>query len=743
MATTLDNNKRGFGTAPVFFTAISTILGAILFLRFGFAVGTLGLFGVLLIILIGHLVTIPTALALSEIATNEKVKGGGEYFIISRSFGLNIGATIGIALFFSQAISVAFYVIAFTEAFEPLFNFVSTKFNIHLPRQVISLPAMAGLSLLILRKGANLGVKALYIVAAILFISITLFFIGKTDFSASQETSFFDGSFRNMSDFFVVFAICFPAFTGMTAGVGLSGDLRNPARSIPLGTTTATVLGIVVYIFIALKLNGSASPDDLINNQLIMSKIALYGGIMIPVGLAASTISSALGSVMVAPRTLQALGVDRSFPSRRLNLLVAKGKGELNEPYNGSVITCIIAFIFVAIGSVNMVAEIISMFFMVTYGSICLISFLYHFGADPSYRPSFRSRWYLSLIGFVLCGWLMFKINAGYAIAALVLMTLIYTFIHFHHKERQGIEAIFQGAIFQLSRNLHVFLQKSKKIGTSQKWRPSVVCVSQNTFERDDAFKLLSWISNKYGFGTYIHLVEGYYSKTSHIEAEEYLDLLIKKSEQEQSKLYADTMISPSYTSAIAQVIQLPSISGMENNTILFEFDKEDPKNLDQIIDNYALCRSGEFDICVLGSSRQKINYKSGIHIWISRFDIENTNLMILLSYIVMGHPDWKKGKIKIFDICKEEELEETRLKLHELVNTGRLPISKKNIEIIKKVETVSMKSLINEKSDEAALTLVGFLGEQLKHDKHDLFTGYDQIGHILFVNARKELTIN
>jgi len=322
-------------------------------------------------------------------------------------------------------------------------------------------------------------------------------------------------------------------------------------------------------------------------------------------------------------------------------------------------------------------------------------------------------------------------------------MTAIYTFIHFHHKNRQGIEAIFQGAIFQLSRNLQVFLQKSKKIGSSQKWRPAVVCVSQNTFERDEAFKLLSWISYKYGFGTYIHLIEGYYSKTSHLEAQEYLKQLIVKSEQEHSNIYLDTLISPSYTSAIAQTIQLPSISGMENNMILFEFDKENPENLDQIIDNYSLCRSGDYDICVLGSSRRAINVKKGIHIWISRYDIENTNLMILLSYIILGHSDWKKGMIKIFDVCKEEDLEETRNKIYELVNTGRLPISKKNIEIINKEESVSMKNLINERSADAALTLVGFLGDQMKHHKHNLFKGYDQTGDMLFVNARKEVIIN
>ena len=130
----MPTSQRKFGTGPVFFTAISTILGAILFLRFGFAVGTLGFWGVILIILLGHLVTIPTALAISEIATNKRVEGGGEYFLISRSFGLNIGGTIGITLFLSQAISVAFYVIAFTEAFEYLFHLAADTFGFKIGR---------------------------------------------------------------------------------------------------------------------------------------------------------------------------------------------------------------------------------------------------------------------------------------------------------------------------------------------------------------------------------------------------------------------------------------------------------------------------------------------------------------------------------------------------------------------------------------------------------------------------------
>ena len=118
------------GTLPVFMTAISTILGAILFLRFGYAIAHVGLAFTLLIILVGHLVTIPTAMAVAEIATNQKVEGGGAYYMISRSFGLNIGGAIGIALFLSQAISVAFYIIAFTRSCSDLIEFVNQRFDL-------------------------------------------------------------------------------------------------------------------------------------------------------------------------------------------------------------------------------------------------------------------------------------------------------------------------------------------------------------------------------------------------------------------------------------------------------------------------------------------------------------------------------------------------------------------------------------------------------------------------------------
>ena len=736
-----ETKKKGFGTAPVFFTAISTILGAILFLRFGYAVGTLGFWGVILLILLGHMVTIPTALAISEIATNKRVEGGGEYFIISRSFGLNIGATIGTALFLSQAISVAFYVIAFTESFEFFFNFVKEKYDFVLPRQVISIPAMTALAYLILKKGANLGVKALYFVVAILAISLVLFFLGSTTHSSEVNYTLDSAVFRNKDSFFIVFAIIFPAFTGMTAGVGLSGDLRKPSKSIPRGTTIATFTGMIVYFFVVFKLASSASVEDLLNNQLIMGKIAIGGAFVIPLGLAASTISSALGSVMVAPRTLQALASDQSFPSSRLNRWLSKGRKTDQEPVNASVITVTIAMIFVALGNVNAVAGIISMFFMVTYGTLCLISFLNHFGASPSYRPSFKSKWFLSLTGFIISVWVMFKINPTYAIIAIIVMILLYAYINYYHKDRQGLESIFANALFQLNRNLQVYLQKSTGKKKQQEWRPSAICISKNSFERDTAFRLLNWISFRYGFGTYLHRIEGYYSKKSHAEAQEILKTLVKSFENIENHVFIDTLISPSYTSAIAQAIQLPGISGMENNMVIFEYSKERPEELHEIMENHALVNAGNFDVCILASSQKNIVFKQGIHVWIKSTDEYNANLMILLSFIISGHPDWKKSKIKIFDICKPDQYYEIQENNKKLIKEGRLPITDKNIEIIIEEPEVNSKQLIIEKSKDAALTLIGFRGESLKHDE-EVFPGYEELGTILFVNSHNQKMI-
>ncbi len=737
MDKSLASSKSNFGTLPVFLTAMSTILGAIMFLRFGYAAGSVGFAGTLLIIIIGHMVTIPTAMALAEIATNQKVEGGGEYFIISRSFGVNIGAAIGIALYLSQAISVAFYVIAFAEAFEAIKPWVLHEFGYELyDNRLFSIPAIIALIWLMVNKGAVMGMKALYVVVAILAISLVLFFLGSTPYSEVFDSSLLFKGVNSDSRFFYVFAIIFPAFTGMTAGVGLSGDLRDPKKSIPLGTIAATLTGMILYVFIAYKLVSSADPADLVNDQLVMSKIALWGPI-IPIGLAAATISSALGSFMVAPRTLQAIGGDKVFPNRFVNFWVSKGTMKNNEPRNATILTSVIAFIFVLLGDVNAVAEIISMFFMVTYGSLCLISFLQHFAADPSYRPSFKSKWYLSLLGAIMCIYLMFKINTPYAMAAILLMIGLYFYISANSDTKKGMATIFQGVIYQFSRTMQVFLQKADKAKTDEDWRPAILCLSKDTFERYGALDLMKWISYRYGFGTFIHFEKAYFSKETKAVAEAKLQKLIKIAAASNSNIFFETIISPFNTAAIIQAMQQPGISGKPNNMMLFEFKKGEDEWLTKIIDNYGILKIAEYDLCILASSDRGFGYHKDIHIWIRKEDFENASLMILLSYIILGHPDWQKGEIKIFASFPKEHLAKEKENLIQLTSTGRLPISAKNIRVIEVEEDIERKKLINEYSIDADLTLIGFHeGNIGPHQGLQAFEGYNEIGNILFVNT-------
>lgn len=736
--------KAQFGTAPVFLTAISTILGAVMFLRFGYAVGNIGLMGTLMIIIVGHLVTIPTAMAISEIATNQKVEGGGEYFIISRSFGLSIGSAIGIALYLSQAISVAFYIIAFAQAFDPVIDYVLAEFGyIIYDKRLFSVPALLLLILLMLTKGADLGMKALYVVVVILAASLIFFFIGSGTPNAPVNFGLanFNDTINNPESFFYVFAICFPAFTGMTAGVGLSGDLKDPKKSIPFGTMSATIVGMVIYCFIAYKLAASAGPDELNTDQLIMSKIALWGPI-IPLGLAAATVSSALGSFMVAPRTLQALAGDKVFPTPKVNVWLGATNPK-GEPRNATLVTSVIALAFVAIGDVNAVAEVISMFFMVTYGALCLISFFQHFAADPSYRPSFKSKWFFSLWGAIACIYLMFKMNAPYAMGSIGLMVVIYVVLSFYNNDKKGIAFIFQGVIFQLSRQLQVFLQKVEKDTEDDKWRPSIVCFSESTFTRFHAFDLMKWISFRYGFGTYIHYIRGYFSTETQQQSEKELKKLIKFAGDSKSNVFLDTMIGPSFTATLTQLLQLPGISGKDNNMLMFEYSKYNPEDLSALIENYGLIKSAKFDLCILGSAEKGFGYKKELHVWITEKDYQNANLMILLAYILLGHPEWKKAEIKIFAIFPENDKNSQKKHLLELIKEGRLPISPNNIQIFGYSEG-SIKDIINKNSADADLTIMGLhinpLGEdQVEH----LFEGYDKIGSTLFVSSMKEKMIS
>ncbi len=729
---------HGFGTGPVFLASISTILGAIMFLRFGYAVGNVGLVGALVIILLGHMVTVPTALAIAEIATNRRVEGGGEYFIISRSFGNTIGGAIGLSLYMSQAISVAFYMIAFAEAFRPVAPWFESTIGFFDPR-IISLPALLALVALVLTRGANLGVKVLWIVATVLAASLLMFLFGSAPEELRPDRIPLVSDLASPDRFMLVFAICFPAFTGMTAGVGLSGDLANPRRSLPLGIMTATFTGLVVYVLVVFKLASSVNSVALDADQLIMSRIAVWGPI-IPLGLAAATLSSAIGSILVAPRTLQALGGDSVVPAPGVNRFLAAGTGEANEPRNATLLTSTIALVFVVAGNVNLVARIVSMFFMVTYGALCAISFLEHFAARPSYRPSFRSKWYLSLMGAVMCLVLMLQMDLVYAVLAIVVMTVLYQVIR---KSRGGVDdlaAIFHGVMTQATRYLQIRLQKTPP----DDWRPSVIIITPRTFDRSAPVQMMEWLCHRYGFGTYLHYIPGRLVAETFQESQAVQDRLIQSMEERQGAIYVDTMISPSMASALAQSLQMPGVSGMENNTILFEFGAHDlPEVLTEVREGCTMAGVPAMNRLVLRHGDNFFGARKAIHVWLTWHDHRNANLMILLAYILLGHKDWKGAEISIFAAYPRGEAQERTEELREMIADGRLLISEKNVLVIATDDSIDFQSLVAARSSTADLVLMGFTDVRLSQKGPQLFTRFPSLRDVLFVSANETIFID
>ena len=736
---------HGFGPMPVFLAGISTILGAIMFLRFGYAVGHLGLLGAGLMVVLGHLVTIPTALALSEIATNRRVEGGGEYFIISRSFGLRMGTAIGTALYLSQAISVAFYCIALGEAASPLAGHFEQWTGVAFDGRMVSLPAMGLLTLLMLTKGADMGIKVLYVVVGVLTLSLALFFLG-APVEPSTGALDWNNSISSPDGFFVVFAICFPGFTGMTAGVGLSGDLARPRRAIPIGTMAATLAGLIIYLAIVWKLSTHAPVGLLAEDQLVMAKIALWGPI-IPIGLAAAALSSAIGSILVAPRTMQALAKDACLPLGAINPILGRGVGASNEPIIATCVTSLVAVTFVALGDVNFVARLISMFFMVTYGALCTISFLQHFAANPSYRPSFRSRWYVSLFGALMCLLMMFQMDPLYALLSLTAMVALYALTGFSTVGRnsRGLAVMLRGVMTQATRFLHVRLQRGAPKQKGRHWRPSIIYIdSEEPSENSAVLHLLGWICAKYGFGTYLHRMNGRLDGQTFVQSRAVQKRLISLVQQRFARIYTKTIVSPSERSALAQALQLPGVSGIENNTVLFSCPKENaPDCYQSVYESAVFVGATDKNMLFLRHNDPEFGRRKDVHVWLTWHDRSNVSLMMLLAYMLVGHAEWKDAEIRVFAAFPTERVAKENSEFAKLLQEGRLPIGPSNVHFLPIDSGSSFRMSVEKCSRQADLVLMGLTKHRFLEKGVELLSRHPSLPNTLFVLAAETITID
>jgi amino acid transporter len=740
-----ENRGHGFGTAPVFLTSICAILGAIMFLRFGYAVGNLGLISAIALVIIGHLITIPTGLAISEIATNLRVGGGGEYFIISRSFGIRIGASIGIMLFLAQGISVAFYIIGFTEGMGPMIPWFQANVLDRLPGspgfdpRMISLPIAICLFSMIMFKGADVGIKVLWGIFGLLAASIVVFMVSGP--LPGTDNPGLTTKVPGADSFATVFAICFPAFTGMTAGVGLSGDLKKPGKSIPRGIIAATTLGLVVYLAIVTKLYFSAPVSELATDYLIMYRIAFFGPLIL-LGIMSATLSSALGFALISPRTAQAMGEDRVMVGERASNFFKEGQGTANDPTNGTFIVGVISIFILFLGNLNAVAQIITMFFLIIYGSTCLISFMEHFAGNPAYRPTFRTKWYLSLIGALFCFAMMFVLSVMYATIAIIIMVALYLQLGRSHGDSQSMAVIFQGVMFQVSRRIKLKLQETHSRLDKYNWRPSVLALSLGDHDRMQQKQLLKWLSHHYGFGTYVHHIKGNLDDGLVQSAKEVQEELVDEAVQMGASYSVQTLIAPTFPAGVAQSVQLSNPFGIDNNTVLFEYSGMSRERLKSIIASCELVSNLHFNLLVLRSSERNFGHRKDLHIWMTDEDLNVVNLMIILAFIITQHADWRGAEPTLFIARMQTGTDEQSEMIMNLMDEDRLPIAKNNVKTIYYSSNQTLREVIHEHSASADLTLIGFEMEALASKGQALFSEYKELGDVLFVSAGQEIVI-
>ena len=420
---------KKFGTfGGVFTPNVLTILGVIMFLRLGWVVGNAGLVGAVAIILLAKLVTLCTGLSLSSITTNIKIGAGGAYSIISKSLGLEAGGSIGIPFYIAQTLSAALYIIGFTEAWLRLFPD-------HTPLLVSSI-AWIGL-LTVSYISAHLAIKVQFLIMTVMGLSLVSFFATPV---APVENSLMVGLFEDAS-FWQVFAIFFPAVTGIMAGANMSGDLRDPRRAIPLGTMSAILVTTVIYIGIAYLLNQIATPEELRSNQMIMVDKAFWGPAVIA-GMMGATLSSALGSMLGAPRILQALSEQGTVPFSG----IFKAKTSKNEPRNAIILTGITIEIALILGNLDFLATLITMFFLITYGMLNLVVFIQQSMKMISFRPTFRVPRYVSFFGALGCISIMFLINPLFSIVAIIVIISLYVWLE--QRELQSDWQDIRGGLF-------------------------------------------------------------------------------------------------------------------------------------------------------------------------------------------------------------------------------------------------------------------------------------------------------
>jgi amino acid transporter len=708
-----------FGTfGGVFTPSILTILGVIMYLRLPWIVGQAGLFTTLAIILVAHFISITTGLSVSSIATDKKVKTGGTYYIISRSLGLPIGGTLGLALFVGLSFSVSLYLIGFAESFLGYWGFDVSITAIRITGTLILL-LVTGVTFI----GTKLAIKTQYYIMGAIALSLLSIIFGKHDFVPAEPLLF---PISTSAPFILLFGIFFPAVTGFEAGVSMSGDLENPKRSIPRGTIAAIVIGLAVYIFLIFYFSYTVNPEILVNDPNVLLKISFIPQLVIA-GIWGATLSSAFGSILGAPRILQATAKDRITPK-----IFAKGVGKLNEPRNALFLTFFIAEAGILIGDLDVIARIVAIFFITTYGILNLSAAIESWASSDFY-PEFKIPIWVSLLGSAACFIVMIQLDFVAMIGATFILGLV--FFYLQRKELALKSGDTWGGFWEAVVRYGLIKLKNRP-GEWRNWRPNVILFSGGSYARPYLTEMAKALVGKLGLVSNFDLIENNSSNLLFTKAEQSVNQEGEEQEDEEGVFIRRHECRDIYE-GMEVIASIYGFSSIEPNTILMGWasNTKEPLKFAHLIKTF-----NELDynsIFLHYNEEEGFGDKKRIDIW-WRGAGNNFSLALTLVRFITTNEDWRDAEIRLLTIKnKFSSVRVLRKEARRVMRTFRIDATVKIID--NTTENKTSAEIFREESQTADLSIFGIppidennAQEYINNIKKLL----DDVGTTLLVNA-------
>lgn len=673
--------RQGLGTfGGVFTPSILTILGVIMYLRFGWVVGNAGLANTLIIVTIATAITLLTGLSIAQISTDQVVRTGGAYYMVSRSLGSEIGGAIGVPLYLAQALSVALYTLGFAESVNAFAPNVPVK-----PLALLT----TGFVTVVALTSARVAIRTQYVIMAAIVASLVAFFLGT---NTAPEVAAPAGGFE-IVPFWEVFAVFFPAVTGIMAGVNMSGDLADPRKSIPRGTLAAIGVSYVVYMIVPVVLDRRAPTSALIDDPLIMRQLSIWGPAIL-IGVWGATLSSALGSILGAPRILQALARDEVLP-RPLRIF-GRGSGPSDEPRLGTFASFALALAVVAVGDLNAVAPVLTMFFLASYAVVNLVSAFERFLHNPSFRPTFRVHWTLSMLGALGCGVVMFLINPVASIVALAFVAAIWVGLN-RRRARARWGDIRQGLWISVIRWAAAHIRPSSH---AKGWRPNILVLAGSPTKRWYLIDLANGLSHNRGLLTIATILpEPAPSQRKRQLAETVREHL---KERDVDALVRVVSAHTPYMGA-SLLVEAYGLGSLVPNTVLLGDSETTSDSGEYATMVQRIHDAGRNIVVVRAPDDTTFGERRHIDVWLGSMR-DNGALMITLAESLRSAKSWRKATVTVrMVVASSDAVAEVASNIRAKLEAARLDVLVDVIPDSRPVATV-----IGELSVNADLSLIG-----------------------------------